>query len=112
MQAIFIWGTQLTSQHNSALRQAPNAPVIMIESPAVCRRFTYHTHKLILVLSAMRAFADELRQAGRQVTYIRMDTATHDGLFAQLKHELHQLGADELVVMEQNDRSPQQALQA
>lgn len=109
--AVLIWGTQLHPA-NSALAAAPDAPVVMIESAAVCRRFRYHKHKLILVLSAMRGFADELRAAGRTVHYVGLEDAEHDGFFEQLAVTLRQLGCDQLYAMEQNDRGPQARLQA
>ena len=43
--------------------------VIMIEDQFLCRHFAYHQQKLVLVLAAMRAYAQSLRQAGVDVLY-------------------------------------------
>lgn len=48
-----------------------NAELLLIESAAKLRSRTWHRHKLILVLSAMRHFAEELHALGWRVTYRR-----------------------------------------
>ncbi|HWH13776.1 MAG TPA: cryptochrome/photolyase family protein [Miltoncostaeaceae bacterium] len=53
-RAVVVWGTQLSLAHNSALARAPEAPVVLIESLRVCRRYPYHRQKLRFVLTAMR----------------------------------------------------------
>jgi deoxyribodipyrimidine photolyase-related protein len=47
--------------------------VFMAEDQELCTYFKFHKHKIILFLSAMRAYADELRAAGYQVDYIKID---------------------------------------
>ena len=59
---------QLTLQNNANKKQ--QTPVILIESAAYARQRPYHQQKLVLVWSAMRHFAEELRADGWQVTYI------------------------------------------
>ena len=63
---IWILGDQLTIDQ-AALSQ--KAPVILIESSRHVKERPYHRQKLILVWSAMRHFAEELREAGWDVTY-------------------------------------------
>ncbi len=68
---IWILGDQL-SMEQAALQQAAQshkAPVILIESSRHVKERPYHRQKLILVWSAMRHFAQELRQAGWEVSY-------------------------------------------
>jgi deoxyribodipyrimidine photolyase-related protein len=49
---------------------APKArAVFMVENWGLLQRFRYHKKKLVLILSAMRHFRDELRQKGYQVHY-------------------------------------------
>jgi len=108
--AIVIWGTQLTIDHHSALQQEPDAPVFLIESKQICRKFNYHKQKLAFVLTAMREYADELTDAGRTVHYIKLDD-TDDDWYTSLgklckKHQITKLTA-----MRQNDRTPQQQLE-
>lgn len=111
MKAVVVWGTQLTIQHNSALQTEPSAPVIMIESLKVCRKYPYHKQKLRFVLTAMRDFADELRDTGRTVHYSQLEDAKASW-FDELADICKRHKIDQLVVMRQNDRRPQQNLEA
>ncbi|UBF28867.1 cryptochrome/photolyase family protein [Kovacikia minuta CCNUW1] len=72
--AIGVWvlGDQLWVEQaalHSCAAQLQQTPVILIESLHHVQSFPYHLQKLVLVWSAMRHFAEELRQAGWQVTY-------------------------------------------
>ena len=111
MKAIIVWGSQLLTDHHSALQAEPSAPVIIIESRDVSRRFKYHKQKLLFVLTAMRDYADELRASGRTVWYVKMEDsdATWFETLATICAE-HQL--TELVAMRQNDKTPQRKLEA
>lgn len=44
-------------------------PVFMAEDLGLCTHFQYHKHKITFFLSAMRTYADELRQVGHNVFY-------------------------------------------
>ena len=48
--------------------------VLLIEAHGFADRKPYHAHKLTLVFSAMRHFRDELRDRGRDVTYVRAES--------------------------------------
>jgi deoxyribodipyrimidine photolyase-related protein len=48
--------------------------VLLIEAHGFADRKPYHAHKLTLVFSAMRHFRDELRERGRDVTYIKAES--------------------------------------
>jgi deoxyribodipyrimidine photolyase-related protein len=67
---IWILGDQL-SRSASSLSGSNKAEsvVFMAESLARARRIPYHKQKLVLVWSAMRHFADELRKDGYEVDY-------------------------------------------
>ncbi|TLD71966.1 cryptochrome/photolyase family protein [Phragmitibacter flavus] len=69
-QTIWVLGDQL-SPNNAALTAADpaSAVVLMIESKARGALRHYHKKKLLLVYSAMRHFANDLRQAGWTVDY-------------------------------------------
>jgi len=110
VRAVVVWGTQLTLEHSSALAHAPEAPVVLIESLRVCRRYRYHRQKLRFVLTAMRDFADELRAAGRRVVHRRLDEA-HPDWFTELGRVCRTHGFTELVAMRAADRAPQRRLE-
>ncbi|MEO0836498.1 MAG: cryptochrome/photolyase family protein [Cyanobacteria bacterium J06642_3] len=59
--------TQLSLQNNQSSRQ--KTPVILIESSNYVRQRSYHQQKLVLIWSAMRHFAEELKADNWQVTY-------------------------------------------
>ena len=62
-----LWAGQAALQ--SQADQAEQTPVIFVESRQWAQQRPYHQQKLVLVWSAMRHFAAELRQAGWPVTY-------------------------------------------
>lgn len=70
-----LWPAQAALQ--SCQDHRSTTPVILIESYRHAQERRYHAQKLILVWSAMRHFAEALRQAGWPVTYeIAEDFAT------------------------------------
>ena len=102
METIWILGDQLSHRH-AALVGGPrnDAVVLMVESQERCRRVRYHQQKLVLILSAMRHFAAELRAAGWQVDYHELPVAPD---FASvLEQHLERFDSRRLVLMEPND---------
>ena len=99
---IWVLGDQLW-QGQSALESAAadkaTTPVIMIESLRHVKERRYHQQKLVLIWSAMRHFAEELKADGWQVTY-----ETADSFEAPLEKWIAKEGIDELRVMEPADR--------
>ncbi|MBE9076772.1 cryptochrome/photolyase family protein [Romeria aff. gracilis LEGE 07310] len=99
---IWVLGDQLwTGQAalESCANRKSKMPVILIESLEQVRRRPYHQQKLILVWSAMRHFAAELRAEGWPVTYeMAEDFAT------PLTNWIEQQGIQELRVMAPTDR--------
>jgi deoxyribodipyrimidine photolyase-related protein len=98
---IWILGDQL-SLTQAALQSVDldqQVPVILIESAQHVRQRPYHRQKLVLVWSAMRHFAEELRQAGWNVTY-EIATDFEPALQNWIKAEQ----ISELRVMQPNDR--------
>lgn len=67
--SVWVLGDQLSHEDNSALRAAPGAAVVMIESMRLAQRLPHSRVRLTLLWSAMRHFAKELRRAGRVVDY-------------------------------------------
>ncbi|HEY9889338.1 MAG TPA: cryptochrome/photolyase family protein [Candidatus Obscuribacterales bacterium] len=69
---VWVLGDQLWAGQAALAQQAPQrqtTPVILIESRRHVRQRRYHQQKLVLVWSAMRHFAAELRAAGWSVSY-------------------------------------------
>lgn len=54
------------------------AVIWMAEDYELCTHHRYHKHKLVLFLSAMRSYADGLREAGLTVHYSHLDGTTLD----------------------------------
>lgn len=99
---IWILGDQLWAEQaalQSREHQKTQTSVILIESTRHVRKRPYHQQKLVLVWSAMRHFAAELRQAGWTVAYAMADefeTALQDWVKTEKIIELR--------VMEPSDR--------
>lgn len=99
---IWILGDQLWMEQaalQSVAAQRSQAAVILIESAQHVRVRPYHRQKLVLVWSAMRHFAEELRQAGWRVSYEIAADFT-----APLQAWIRDQGITELRVMQPNDR--------
>ncbi len=106
---IWILGDQLWSQQTAlsgAIASPEKPPVILIESLRHVRERPYHRQKLILIWSAMRHFASELRRAGFPVTY-----ATADDFEAPLAAWVEANGISEVRVMTPSDRPFLQLIQ-
>ncbi|AFY33143.1 cryptochrome/photolyase family protein [Calothrix sp. PCC 7507] len=71
MIGIWILGDQLWLKQAAlaSCSQHENLPVILIESQQHIQARPYHQQKLVLIWSAMRHFAEELRQHKYSVTY-------------------------------------------
>ncbi len=77
--SVWILGNQLMA-HHPALAEAEaaygreNVAVVLVESRRRAKKRPYQRKKLVLLFSAMRHFADELRRQGYQVDYIKAET--------------------------------------
>jgi len=65
---LWIFEDQLSFELET-LREYPAAPVLMIESAKAFSAWPFHKKRLTFLASAMRHFAEELREAGRVVQY-------------------------------------------
>jgi len=99
---VWVLGDQLYGGQSAlAQRQSCQAetPVLLIESRHHVQQRRYHQQKLVLVWSAMRHFATELKEAGWAVSYeMAEDFAT------PLRQWIQQQGVTTLLVMEPSDR--------
>jgi deoxyribodipyrimidine photolyase-related protein len=66
---VWILGDQLWRSNSALASVDRTTPVIFIESLAHVRERPYHQQKLVLIWSAMRHFAEDLRQHGHPVEY-------------------------------------------
>jgi deoxyribodipyrimidine photolyase-related protein len=100
---VWVLGDQLWKEQTalqSCVNQYQETPVIFIESLYHAQKLPYHLQKLVLVWSAMRHFAKQLRDEGWQVTYSQtLDFKT------PLLDWIQQYQITELRVMTPTDRS-------
>ncbi|CAA9257350.1 MAG: hypothetical protein AVDCRST_MAG42-2542 [uncultured Chthoniobacterales bacterium] len=92
-QTVWILGDQLSPEHAALAQTNPReSRVLMVESKARGSALRYHQLKLVLIYSAMRHFAAELRAQGWQVDYQQIEGAGtfEDGLRRHV--EEHQPG--------------------
>ena len=99
---VWVLGDQIWSEQSalsSCANQHEQIPVIFIESLRHAQQLPYHLQKLVLVWSAMRHFAQELRQADWNVTY-----KIAEDFQAPLVEWIEQNKITELRVMTPSDR--------
>jgi deoxyribodipyrimidine photolyase-related protein len=111
---VWLLGDQLSHDH-AALRHLEHqlgaeqarqlVRVVMIESHALAARRACHRQKLVLVWSAMRHFATELRRSGWQVAYLEADTVA-----GALQPWIAREGIAELHLMEPAERPFREAI--
>ncbi len=104
---VWVLGDQLWANQSALQSGVPQEmPVLMIESWQHGQELPFHLQKLVLVWSAMRHFAEELRQAGWTVTY-----AQAEDFKAPLLEWIQQYQITELRLMTPTDRPFTQLIQ-
>ena len=108
---ILVLGDQLTADV-AALRAArPGDVVVMAEVMAEGTYVPHHPQKIALILSAMRHFAEELRAAGWQVAYSRLEDAENSqSIVGELIRRAAELGARAVIATAPGDWRLRQAL--
>jgi deoxyribodipyrimidine photolyase-related protein len=94
--SVWILGDQLLANH-PALRSVEgkgNIRVVIIESQLRIQKQPYQRKKLVLLLSAMRHYAEDLRHKGYVVDYVKTDTFR-----TGLKKHIIQNNSTELIMM-------------
>lgn len=77
-----VLGDQLSTDLSAlADIDAANDVVLMLEVEEECRYVPHHKQKIVLFLSAMRHFAQDLREKGVHVDYVRLDDPANTGNF-------------------------------
>ncbi len=75
MKTVWVLGDQLNQDIGALQQSSPDeARILMVESKRAIRHLPFHRQRLHLVLTAMRRFADELREAGYEVDYRRAES--------------------------------------
>ena len=75
-----VLGDQLSPDVAALRAAAPEDDIVLLaEVFAEAQYVAHHKQKIALVLAAMRGFARELRQAGRQVDYVTLDDPANTG---------------------------------
>lgn len=108
---ILILGDQLSPAISSLAGADPGRDVVlMAEVLAEARYVDHHKQKLVLVFAAMRHFAEELRAAGWQVEYRRLDEGLPD-LETALGQAIARHRPDEVRITEPGEWRLWQAMQ-
>ncbi|WP_341913102.1 cryptochrome/photolyase family protein [Ferrovibrio terrae] len=97
-----VLGDQL-SPTISSLRDSHlgNDTVLIAEVMSEATYVRHHKKKIAFLFSAMRHFAEELRQAGHRVIYVRLDDADNTGsLYGEVSRHADMMRADRIVVTE------------
>ena len=77
-----VFGDQLSADLTALSDLDPGRDIIlMMEVQAECTYVRHHKQKIVLVLAAMRHFADTLRMGGATVDYVKLDAADNSGSF-------------------------------
>ena len=97
-----VLGDQLSHSLSSlAAGDRSGDVVLMVEVADETTYVRHHKQKIVLVLAAMRHFADELREAGWRVDYVRLDEEGNTGSFAgEVKRAVGRHSAARILVTE------------
>lgn len=79
MISVWILGDQLLREHPAILAaeaRSDDVRIVMVESHKRTTRYRYHRQKLVLIFSAMRHYAEMLREKGYQVDYLKAASMT------------------------------------
>ncbi|AVO45807.1 cryptochrome/photolyase family protein [Phreatobacter cathodiphilus] len=96
-----ILGDHLTRDVAALDGLAAGDVVLMVEVAEETTYVPHHKQKIVFVLSAMRHFAEELRQEGVALDYVRLDDPANTGSFTgEVKQALRRHAVDRIVVTE------------
>ncbi len=96
-----ILGDQLSLSMSSLEQAAPSDVILMCEVMEEATYVKHHPKKIAFLFSAMRHFAGELRAAGFNVHYVKLDDAGNTGSFEnEVRRALAGTKAERLIVTE------------
>jgi len=102
---ILILGDQLSSEISSLRDADPKLDrIIMFEVNEEATYVRHHKKKIAFLFSAMRHFADEMRQKGWQVDYVTLDDPQNTGSFTEeLERAVKRLSPSQVCVTEPSE---------
>jgi deoxyribodipyrimidine photolyase-related protein len=107
VKAALLLGNQLL-KHHPALSDKSVDMIIMIEAQDLCQKLPYHSHKLVLILSAMRHFKVQFDKSDKKVIYASLKQTPN---FSQsLKNIITENHINVLSWMKSSDTTPNQTL--
>jgi deoxyribodipyrimidine photolyase-related protein len=92
------------------LPAATEMPVFMAEDMGLCTYERHHQQKIVLFFAAMRAYAEELREAGFSVCYVTLDKDNSETYEEKLTKALKKNGATGIRHFEIEDKAMEQRL--
>ena len=107
---LILFGNQLFSSEH--IDKSAARTVFMAESSRMCSRYRYHRHKLVLLLSAMRSCAEELRSKGYNVIYSKLADSGDSSWVSLLESHIDSHEYSELVHFEVESPGMNEALAA
>ena len=107
----FVLGDHLTREISSLQDLGPDDIVLMVEVAEETTYVRHHKQKIALILSAMRHFAQALREEGVAVDYVELEAPGNRGSFVdELKRAVARHRAGRVVVTEAGEHRVRQAL--
>jgi len=89
----------------SYFRDFKSAFFYMAEDKGLCTHFKYHKHKIILFLSAMREFRNNLEKKGYNIFYDQLDLKNHDKSYEEkLKLIINKNNIKKIICFEIEDK--------
>ncbi|MEM7332662.1 MAG: cryptochrome/photolyase family protein [Chloroflexota bacterium] len=86
MKTLWILGDQLTHHHPILTQYDDSSTILIIESQNRWKKMPYQRKRLVLLISAMRHYANKLKERGFKVDYIKAHTFSA-GWQAHLKNQ-------------------------
>ena len=105
---LVILGNQLFPRKH--LPASESVHVFMCEDLGLCTYVRHHQQKLVLFLSAMRSYADGLRDAGYDVHYIELDPDNGDTYEDRLEDFVDSKAGKEIMHFEVEDKAMESRL--
>lgn len=101
----FIFGDQLSHSISSLADANPSTdPIVMCEVMSEATSVAHHQKKLVFLFSAMRHFAESLRERGFSVTYVPLDDPHNTGSFeSELDRLMTALSISSVIVTEPSE---------
>ena len=96
-----VLGDQLSTKLAALADIGPHDTVLMVEVERECTYVRHHKQKIVLILSAMRHFAEALRARGDSVRYVTLDDPDNTQSFrGEVVRAAHALRPSRIVVTE------------